>query len=88
MAGDPAVDVSKLLAHLRLRTLPARDGDTGPTREASLDGYGVLRGARARLDVYERATLLRLACVYAFRPRWGDALPQLLVDETARPRGR
>ena len=80
--GDPALDLANLLAHIRLRAL--QDGLAAsaaePARLALLDGYGMSTvGQRARLAAYERATELRLACVYAFRPRW-DGLASRLVD--------
>ena len=32
---------------------------------------------RRRVEVYERAARLRLACVYAFRPRWATVAAAL-----------
>jgi aminoglycoside phosphotransferase (APT) family kinase protein len=70
-AGDPALDVGNLLAHLDLRALqgscaPARAGELA---SALLDGYGD-GGVAARAAAYARAARVRLACVYALRPRW------------------
>lgn len=71
--GDPAVDLANLAVHLELRALQrGRSPDAaGVLVEALLDGYGVRPAAEA-FDAYRRATWLRLAAVYAFRPRWAD----------------
>jgi hypothetical protein len=52
-------------------------------REALLARYGAAAGQRRRVAIYERAALLRLACVYAFRPRWAGVATSL-VEEGAR----
>lgn len=79
--GDPAVDVANLLAHLELRSL---QGQCSPDRAdlaavAFVDGYRPDRALRARLTAYTAATRVRLACVYAFRPRWRHLARHLLT---------
>ena len=71
-AGDPAIDLGNLLAHLDWR---ARQQIVGFERAAAaaaalLDGAGAGRTLRERAAVYAESAVLRLACVYAFRPRW------------------
>ena len=79
-AGDPALDLGNLLVHLELRAhqdvLSARAAlDFG---DALLAGYGASAALRRRLAPYASATRIRLACVYAFRPRWRRAGLQVL----------
>jgi len=79
--GDPAVDVANFLAHLELRSL---QGHYSPDRAglaaaAFVDGYRPDRALRARLTAYTAATRVRLACVYAFRPRWRHLARHLLT---------
>ncbi len=72
-AGDPAVDVGNLLAHLRLRALQGRLGATSTAAgRALLSGHGAEWAGRWRQSVliWEAASLFRLAAVYALRPRW------------------
>jgi aminoglycoside phosphotransferase len=68
--GDPAIDLANLLAHLRLRALqdPAHAAALDSWRAALVEGYAPPYGWRERVHLLEQATLLRLACVYAFRP--------------------
>ncbi len=78
--GDPALDLANLAVHLELRVL---QGWCGPERAASagsalLDGYRPTAAVVAGLDAYAAATRLRLACVYAFRPRWRGRAVRLL----------
>lgn len=78
--GDPALDLGNLRAHARLRQLQG----LWPERRATVVRDVVDRAA-ARLDcppprvhAYERSTLVRLGCVYAFRPHWRRIAPALL----------
>lgn len=83
--GDPAIDVANLVVHMRLRDWQSHSLiDPELAREAILEGYGASGELRSRLDVYERATALRLACVYAFRPSPGRGLAQLLINRARR----
>lgn len=72
-AGDPALDLGNLLAHLRLRSLQGRLGvSCAENRTALLAGYGAAwtdRFADA-VRAWEALALFRLAAVYALRPRW------------------
>ena len=79
--GDPAIDLANLATHLELRAL---QGHLDPARARVLantlvDAYGTVDPDR--LGVLRRATWLRLACVYAFRPRRPD-LPGLLLERS------
>lgn len=78
--GDPALDVGNLLVHLELR---AAQGACTPSqaarlREALLWGYDADAELLQRVASYETAARLRLACVYAFRPRW-RGIPSALL---------
>jgi aminoglycoside phosphotransferase (APT) family kinase protein len=89
-AGDPALDLGNLLAHLTWRVRQHRldRAGAGDTAAAILDGYAAGPDERERAAAYAAAAELRLACVYAFRPRWsaiasGVAAPALLPAITA-----
>ena len=85
--GERALDLGNLRAHARWRTeqglwTPAEaavviDEIARVASEAGIDP--------ARVSVYERATLIRLACVYAFRPAWRDRT-EALLDAVAASR--
>ena len=79
--GDPAVDVANLLVHLQLRVLQGHctPGLAAAAGDAFLDGYRPGPAASRRLVAYAGATRLRLACVYAFRPRWSALAEPLLA---------
>lgn len=78
--GERALDLGNLRAHARWRT---EQGLWTPA-EAAVVIDEIARAASAaeidpaRVSVYERATLIRLACVYAFRPAWRDRTGALL----------
>lgn len=78
-AGDPAVDVGNLLAHLQLRARQGLISDDTATRAAAafLAAYGPTTELLERAAAYSRTTLLRLACVYAVRPRWRGIVADL-----------
>ncbi len=92
--SDCAVDPANLLAHLALRRLQGlSDADAAGVRacsEALIEGLGRQndRPFFQRLRFYEATTLLRLASVYAMRPRWKSVCPDLVrlagrcVDES------
>jgi hypothetical protein len=78
--GDPALDVANLLVHLELRS---RQQHCSPGRSqraaaAFLEGYQPGPELWDRVAAYALATRVRLACVYAFRPRWRSLAPRLL----------
>ncbi|MFQ5667446.1 MAG: phosphotransferase family protein [Candidatus Binatia bacterium] len=76
--GDPEIDLGNFCAHLRLRGL--QWGCSGPC--ATLEHRFVAAYPHAiraaRLAWYRRSALLRLACVYALRPRWYHLAAALL----------
>jgi hypothetical protein len=79
-AGDPAVDVANVLAHLQLRQaqglLSAARADT-----AAGDFLAALDPAPevlARVGAHRSLTALRLAALYAWRPRWRHLVRPLL----------
>lgn len=77
--ADPALDIANLRGHALWRH---RQGLWSAARADV-----VIRGADALADrltiddhameVYEQATLLRLGCVYAFRPKWSQTASEL-----------
>lgn len=77
--GERALDVANLLVHLELREA---QGVLAPAPAAAA-GAGFLAGLDAdlpadRVAAYTRATRLRLAGVYAFRPQWRAVAEDLL----------
>nr|WP_269449940.1 phosphotransferase [Auraticoccus cholistanensis] len=79
VAGDPALDPGNLLAHLRLRVL---QGLLRPDRAATAAAaLGAVTGGSGEesLRLHQRLTLLRLAGLYVWRPRWRHLGPALLA---------
>ncbi len=69
--GDPAIDIGNFLAHRRWQAW-LEGSDPRPTEEAFLAGYGGgLPHFAARIEGFTRATLLRLACLFAFSSTCG-----------------
>jgi hypothetical protein len=72
--AEPALDLANLLVHLEFRQAQglldpsARAAGERAIRAVALE----LRVPADRLAAYARSTRLRLACVYAFRPRWRE----------------
>lgn len=97
-AGEPAIDLANMLAHLELRVL---QGTLAPelahlAANEFLAGYGrdVAAGESPRIAAYLDASRLRLAILYAFWPKWSalsGALAQAIhtpsVAETTDRRG-
>ncbi|MFC7598357.1 hypothetical protein ACFQU3_23815 [Terrabacter sp. GCM10028922] len=92
-AGERALDLGNVLAHLDLRCdqglLDQRSARVAA--EAFLAGAGPDRATRRRVAAYRAVTRLRLTGLYAFRPRWhrlARAWDHDLwaVREAARPR--
>lgn len=84
--GEPALDLANLLVHLELKALI---GNCSPDRagacaQAVLDGYAPSGQTWRRVPAYALATRLRLASVFAFRPRNHDVALGLL---TGTPKG-
>ena len=82
--ADPALDPANLLAHLALRRLQGLAGaDADGVRacgEALIDGMdrGRDRAFFSSLRFYQAASLLRLAAIYAMRPRWAPLSADLV----------
>lgn len=79
-AGDPAGDVANVLVHLDLRQAqqlltPARAAAAAADFLAALDPAPAVL---ARVDAHRALTTLRLAALYAWRPRWRHLVPPLL----------
>jgi putative homoserine kinase type II (protein kinase fold) len=75
--GEVALDLGNLLAHADLRLT---QNIFTPSTSDTIAGHvntvaAALNVNPARLETYRRAALLRLACVYAFRPTSKDWLP-------------
>lgn len=78
--GEPELDLANLTVHLELRVA---QGLLDPSlqaagHEALATVAAALEADPARLAVYADATRLRLACLYAFRPRWRRVAQELL----------
>lgn len=85
-AAEPELDLANLLVHLDLRV---DQGSLAPARRDQ--AVAALSAATAdlvdarRLAAYAAATRLRLAAVYAFRPRWATLTRRWLDDALAAP---
>jgi Phosphotransferase enzyme family len=79
-AAEPALDLANLLVHLDLRALQGECDQAWAETMAKglLEGYGTKWPGEDRLSAYADATRVRLACVYAFRPRWSGLSEALL----------
>ncbi|SDT55920.1 hypothetical protein [Jiangella sp. DSM 45060] len=80
-AGERALDVANVLVHLELRVAQRAltPSLARSARAAFLAGLDPDDATLARVPAYERATRLRLAGVYAFRPRWRELSRALLA---------
>lgn len=80
--GERALDLANLLVHVELRARQSRLGTAAARTacEAFLQAYRPDASTRRRLDAYAVASRLRLAAVYAFRPRWRAVAQDLLTD--------
>ncbi|TFH98001.1 phosphotransferase [Micrococcus lylae] len=84
--GDPALDLGNLRAHALWRQ---RQGVWSAARadvvRRTVDELASAEGLPApRIGLYEHATLLRLRCVYALRPRYAQAAADLEAELTGR----
>lgn len=70
--AEAALDLGNLRAHALLRGMQGvyRPGQVRVARAAVDAAAGQLGVTQQRLALYERAAVLRLGCVYAFRPAW------------------
>ena len=75
-AGAPMLDAANLSAHFELRVLQGLGGADAHGAEvcgrALFEGFAVAdtEGLHAALRFYQATTFLRLALLYALRPRW------------------
>jgi len=82
--ADVALDPANLLAHLSLRAMQGLRGATEQSvlacSELFMDGLGhqADEGFWTRLRFYESTSFLRLALIYALRPRWRHLQGQLI----------
>ncbi|WP_165979629.1 phosphotransferase [Kocuria rosea] len=78
--GEPELDLANLSVHLELRTAQGLlDPALRAAGQETVTAVGRVLGADpGRLAVHAEATRLRLACVYAFRPRWRGVAQDLL----------
>src|SRR5699024_4337452 len=88
-AGDPALDAANLRAHATWRELQGiwTEEQAAVVRE-EIDRAGARSGiCPETLAAYESGTIARIACVYAFRPRWRAAARALAasLDQTGSP---
>ncbi|GEO94950.1 phosphotransferase [Kocuria turfanensis] len=79
--GEPELDLANLSVHLELRAAQGLlDAPLQAAGQEAVTVVAVRLGAEpARLAVHADATRLRLACLYAFRPRW-RTMAQGLLD--------
>ncbi len=80
--AEPELDIGNLLAHLRLRVLQGRLHAQSPVAYNFLDAYVRTNDAveLERIAFYQSCASLRLACVYALRPRWAALVPRLVAE--------
>lgn len=80
--GDPALDLGNLRAHTRWRELQEIwSADHAREVQGEIDGAADREGIDPdTLAAYEAATLARLTCVYAFRPRWQENVRRLAAE--------
>ncbi len=76
--GEPAQDIGNFLGHLDFAALIANTDDEAAAAEF-LRGYAHGHGQpnTARVEAHRRATLLRLACIYAFSSEHSRLSPRL-----------
>ncbi|MEX5269322.1 phosphotransferase [Kocuria sabuli] len=78
--GEPELDLANLAVHLDLRAAQGLlEASSRAAGQEAVDAVAAVLGADpARLAVHADGTRLRLACVYAFRPRWRGVAQGLL----------
>ena len=78
--AEPELDVANFLAHLVLRSLQRRLKVQDEAAGHFVDGYSRTgpRFDRGRLRWYLASSLVRLACVYSFRPEWEGTVSGLV----------
>ncbi len=84
--ADPAIDIGNFLAHCRLRAIQGLTSSSGIER-VFLEAYSLRKDCErkaggvdfeTRVGAYRDAALLRLACLYAFWPKWRHVSMPLL----------
>lgn len=79
-AGEAALDLANMLAHIELRVM--QGACTRATASAAagafVDAYAPNGETRRRIPAYLDAARLRLAMLYAYRPKWAGLTPVLL----------
>lgn len=80
--ADPALDLANLRAHAGWRVRQELwSADQAETVRRAINDAAYRAGVpAAALDLYERATALRLSCLYAFRPGYAEAAARLRAD--------
>lgn len=68
--ADPAIDLGNFVAHVRLARAKGLSVARGLEDDFLAAYSGVDDELARRVDVYTRATALRLVCLYSFWPRW------------------
>lgn len=81
--GDPEIDLGNFCAHLWLHARQAGDTGAAAAAEAAFLAAYPAPAHTARVAWYRRASLLRLACIYALRPRWRHLSPSLIAAAEA-----
>lgn len=78
--GEAALDIGNLLAHIRLREIQGvfSSATASAITELVQNMAVSMNASPERVHVYTRAAVLRLACVYAFRPSASTWLPHWL----------
>ena len=86
--AEPELDLGNLTAHMRLRHHQGQMGEQA--RDIALAAVDraaeCLEADPARLEVYTRASALRLVGVYAFRPRWRPIAQSWCAEVCGEPR--
>lgn len=79
---EPELDPANLSAHALLRRRQGRySHEQTAIARTEIGRYAEVIGADPqRLYLYERAALLRLGCLYLFRPRWRATARDVLTD--------
>lgn len=75
--GDPEIDLGNFTAHLALRALQSGEGEDWREPASRFLRAYPCDVDPSRVDWYQRATLLRLACGYSLRPTWQHLAPRL-----------
>ncbi|MFT3942624.1 MAG: phosphotransferase [Ancrocorticia sp.] len=79
-SGDPSIDLGNLWAHAILR----QHQELWDKYQASIVRELIVRASERanaiNYEAYARATLVRLACIYSFRPAWRHLTPHLLKE--------